>query len=98
MRRFWALIAYIIYSSSPKIDEMMIKFPASTKQWLYLLYGMYKFVLSDMVPTGPWKREKSLNLKNKIPGLEKSLIFVKNINKPGKVHDFDQPVMFCCWS
>ena len=48
-----------------------------------------------MVPTGPQKREKPLNLKNKIPGLEKSLIFVKNINKPEKVLDFDQPVMFC---
>ena len=36
-----------------------------------------------MVPTGPSKREKSLNLKKKNPGLEKSLIFLKNINKPG---------------
>ena len=30
-----------------------------------------------MVPTGPWKQEKSLNLNIKIPGLEKALIFVK---------------------
>ena len=38
---------YIIYSSSTKIDQMIIKFPASTKQWPYLLYVMYKFVPSD---------------------------------------------------
>ena len=43
---------------------------------------------------GSLKREKYLNLKNKIPGIEKSLIFVKNLNKPGI--DLDQPVMFCC--
>ena len=52
--------------------------------------------MEGMVHTGPLKLEKYLNLKNKIPGIEKSLIFVKNLNKPGKVLDLDQPVMFCC--
>ena len=32
-----------------------------------------------MVPMGPWKREKSLNLKKIVTGLEKSLIFVKTL-------------------
>ena len=32
-----------------------------------------------MVPTGPLKQEKPLNLKKIIPGLEKSLIFVKTL-------------------
>ena len=48
-----------------------------------------------MAPTGPWKQEKSLNLKNKIPGLE-VLDFCEKHNELGKVLDFDQPVMFCC--
>ena len=30
-------------------------------------------------------------------GLGKVLPFCENINKRGKIIDFDQPVKFCCW-
>ena len=54
--------------------------------------------ICPLIQHGSLKTGKVLEFAKKTLSLEKHLIFSRNINKPGKVCDFNQPEMFCCWT